>query len=290
MARRIGWPNGLLAAVAAVVLVGCGVPTGYAPSGVPVYCGPPPAAPRPPAAPDSLTVVTWNIRYGRHLDRALAELRAHPRLAAADVLFLQEMDRAGTAALADSLGLSWVYGLAAVHPRTARPFGDAVLSRFPILDHRALVLPHATPVTGHHRIAVAADLDLGGGMVLRAVSVHTATVIVAQERRLAQAAAVLDDLGGPGPTVIAGDFNTVTAWDATLLRRAARRAGYAPVRLPPGPTIANRLGTLAGADLVLDHVFVRGLAAGGRGVVRTATASDHFPVWAVVARPRAGGG
>jgi endonuclease/exonuclease/phosphatase family metal-dependent hydrolase len=39
--------------------------------------------------------------------------------------------------------------------------------------------------------------------------------------------------------------------------------------------------------MVLDHVLVRGLAAGARGVVRTATASDHYPVWAVVARPAA---
>ena len=32
---------------------------------------------------------------------------------------------------------------------------------------------------------------------------------------------------------------------------------------------------------VLDHLFVRDLVPGSRGVVEGATASDHYPIWAV---------
>jgi len=275
-----------LLAVAVLLGAGCAVNTGYAPTAVPVYTGgPQPAAPT--AAGDSLTVVTWNIQYGEKLDLAIAELRAHPRLAAADILLVQEMERAGVAALADSLGLHYVYGLAAVHPHHAKLFGNAVLSRWPIVAHESLVLPNDTPLTGHHRIAVAADIDLGGGVQLRAISVHTATMVVDLEKRLEQAAATLDSLGGDGPVVVAGDFNTVSDWEVTLLRRVARRAGFTHLRLPPGPTIANRYKRLPGSESVLDHVMVRDLAAGSRGVERTTTASDHYPVWAVIARPAA---
>ena len=279
----------LAAALAALLLGGCGLRTGYAPDTVPVYSGRPAAAgPGPaPVAGDSLTIVTWNIQYGEHVALALDELRAHPRLAAADVIMLQEMDRAGAALLADGLGMDWVYAPAAVHPHHARLFGNAVLSRYPLGAVEPVVLPHPTPLTGHHRIAVAADVHLGDGTALRVVSAHTATVVVAWDKRLEQAAAVLDSLTGTGPAVVAGDFNTASDWGVTLLRRAARRRGFRPVRLPPGPTIANRWKRLPGSASVLDHVLVRGVAAGARGVVRTTTASDHYPGGVVVATPSA---
>ena len=275
----------ILPAIAAVLCAGCGIKEGYAPATVPVYTGQA-AAVASPAAADSLTVVSWNIQYAEGVERALAELRASPRLAAADVILLQEMDREGVAFLADSLGLHYAYGPAAVHPHHAKLFGNAVLSRRPIISSDVLVLPHPTPLTGHNRIAVAADIDLGGGSRLRAVSVHTATMVVELDKRIEQAAATLDSMGGPGPVVVGGDFNTVSDWGVTLLRRVARRAGFTHLRLPPGPTIANRFKKLPGSESVLDHVMVRGLAAGSRGVDRTTTASDHYPVWAVVARPR----
>ena len=283
-ARRGGAILPLLAA--ALLGAGCAGNTGYAPPAVPVYTGEPVRV-APTAVGDSLTVVTWNIQFGEKLDLAVAELRTHARLAAADVLLVQEMERAGVAALADSLGMHYVYGLAAVHPHHAKLFGNAVLSRFPIVAHDSLVLPYDTPLTGHNRIAVAADIDLGDGVLLRAISVHTATMVVGQEQRLEQAAATLDSLGGDGPAIVAGDFNTVSDWEVTLLRRVARRAGFTHLRLPPGPTVANRYKKLPGSETVLDHVLVRGLAAGSRGVERTTTASDHYPVWAVIARPAA---
>ena len=284
-ASRGGPPAAVLAAWTAVWCVlfgsGCGLQTGYAPREVPVHRGTA-GGPRPDCV-DSLTVVSWNIQYGEDLGQALAELRANPRLAAADILLLQEMDPAGSALLADSLGLHYVHGSASVHPHHGRLFGNAVLSRWPIVGDHVLILPHETLLTGHRRIAVAADIDLGGGRTLRAVSIHTATMIMDQDQREEQARAAADSLGGLGGlTVIGGDFNTVSDYESRQLGQDLRRLGLSAVRLPAGPTIGNRLVKLPGLTPVLDHLFCRGFAVGETGIGRETLASDHFPIWAVL--------
>ena len=267
-----------------ILIAGCGIKRGYVPDELTVYTGQPPVP--APAPGDSIRLVSWNIQYGQDLDLALAELRSLPGLMRADILLLQEMNSQGVAMLADSLGLHYVYSPAAVHPHHQELFGNAVLSRWPIIASHAEKLPHATPVTGHPRITVSARLDLGEGREIIAVSVHTATVITEQDKRLEQATAALDSLAPGGePVILAGDFNTVTDYDVTQTGRLARGLGYRHLRLPPGPTIVNKYKKFPGSASVLDHVFYRGLQAGARGVARSAQASDHYPVWVVFATP-----
>lgn len=269
------------------LVTACGLGRGYAPATHTVHTGQ--ASAMWETEPDSIRIMSWNIQYGRDLDRALAEIRAHPDLLRADVLLLQEMDTFGAELLADSLGLNHVYSPAAVHPHHKETFGNAVLSRWPVVARSVMVLPHPTPFSGHRRIAVAAGLDLGGGHRLTAVSVHTATIINQPGDRLDQAAAVMDSLmTTDGPVIFAGDFNTVTSHDAKLLRRLGRKRGLTQLRLPPGPTVSNSIKRFPGSPMVLDHIFYRGLEPGRRGVVRSAQASDHYPVWAVFAAPPPG--
>jgi len=273
-----------LLGAALAVLGGCGMFRGYAPQEVPVHSGS--AARGVAGVQDSLRVVCWNIQYGERVGLALSELRAYPELARADILLLQEMDREGVEMMADSLGMHYVYGTASVSPHHQKLFGNAILSRWPIVNKSAETLPHPTPGSGHRRISIAADIELGDGLRMRAVSVHTATVIMEQDKRMDQAVAVLDSLADAGlPLVVAGDFNTVTDYDVILLRRVARYAGYRHLKLPKGPTIVNRYKKFPGSASVLDHVIFRGLEEGSRGVVRTTLASDHFPVWATFAWP-----
>jgi endonuclease/exonuclease/phosphatase family metal-dependent hydrolase len=266
------------------LVTACGLGRGYAPPAHTVHTGQ--AAAFWESDPDSIRIMSWNIQYGRDLERALADIRSHPDLWRADLVMLQEMDTFGASLLADSLGFNHVYSPAAVHPHHQETFGNAVLSRWPVLATSVLVLPHPTPLTGHRRIAVAASLDLGAGRRLTAVSVHTATVISQTDARMDQAAALMDSLmAGDDPVLVAGDFNTVTTHDVKLLRRLARKRGLKQLRLPPGPTISNRIKRFPGSVPVLDHIFYRGLAPGRRGVVRSARASDHYPLWAVFAAP-----
>ncbi len=268
----------------AVLLAGCGIRTGYAPVRVTVHQG---SAALLTAAPrDSLRVAAWNIQYGLDVEGALKEIKADSNLATADVILLQEMGPVGIRTIAAALGLNHVYGPASVSPHHAKLFGNGVLSRWPIINTQILVLPHETMLTGHRRIAVAADIALPQGRNLRAISVHTATMVMDQDKRIEQAAAIMDSLGAfAGPIVLGGDFNTVSDYEVTLLRRTMRRLGLDAVRLPPGPTIRNKYKKMPGSVPVLDHLFSLGLDAGSRGIADQAVSSDHLPIWAVFAFP-----
>ncbi|MCB1185325.1 endonuclease/exonuclease/phosphatase family protein, partial [bacterium] len=230
----------------------CGVQTGYVPETVPVHRGRG-LLDAPPAALDSLRVLSWNIAYADSVDLAVRELRADPRLAAADIVLLQEMDPDGSRRVAAALGFHLAHAASMISPHDADLFGNAVLSRWPIAAAGVLVLPHGTPWTGHRRSAVWADVDLGPWGVLRAVSLHAATLVVDQEDRFAQHAAAADSLARSGDIVVfGGDFNTVSDFEVDRLRQAMRRRGLHAVRLPAGPTIRNRFKRLPGSVPVLD--------------------------------------
>ena len=278
--------RGLILCFAWLLLAGCGVKTGYAPPEVMIYRG---ASEHPsPAVPDSLRVVSWNIQFAEQVPKAIEEIQASGDLASADIILVQEMNREGIEEMARALGMHHIYGLAAVHPHHQDLFGNGVLSRWPIVGDKAIQLPYETLITGHRRIAVAADIDLGGRLI-RAVSIHTATMVMDLDKRVDQAKAARDSLGDfSGPVIMGGDFNTVTDYGVTLLRQTMRRLRLDAVRLPEGPTIANKIKRFPGSVPVLDHIFVRDFIAGSRGIASETTASDHYPVWAMLAvRPAA---
>ena len=84
-------------------------------------------------APDqlTLTVTTFNIQFGLHAGRAARELALAARFRRPDLILLQEMDPAGSAAIARDLGFHHVYAPAAVHSHHGRQFGQAILSPGP---------------------------------------------------------------------------------------------------------------------------------------------------------------
>ena len=57
----------------------------------------------------TLRVVTFNLKWGRQIDRAAGLFKRPGPLRDADLVVLEEMDRAGTERLASALGLSYVY-------------------------------------------------------------------------------------------------------------------------------------------------------------------------------------
>ena len=71
-------------------------------------------------ATGEIRLVTFNVKWGEHVDRAADLLTRPGPLKDADVLFLQEMDGPGTEKLARTLGMNSIYVPSARHP-SSRP-------------------------------------------------------------------------------------------------------------------------------------------------------------------------
>jgi endonuclease/exonuclease/phosphatase family metal-dependent hydrolase len=122
-----------------------------------------------------LRVVTYNVKWGEHIDRAINVLTTRAPLPGADIVVLQEMDAEGTRRIAEALGMSWVYYPAVIHPKAARQdFGNAVLSRWPIVADEKVTLPHIGGIRHSQRIATAVTI-LVDTLKVRVYSAHLGT-------------------------------------------------------------------------------------------------------------------
>lgn len=239
----------------------------------PLYTGAhAPASPATP--PDDLVVVAYNLRYAEAIEQAIEALQAVPPLPEADFLLLQEMDAAGVDALATALGYDYVYYPASV-AEDGDDFGNAILSRWPLVEPAKIILPGLHPLTGQQRIATRAVARVGGrDVVLYSVHIETATAPPALREE--QMAAVLADVPPDAEAVIiGGDFNTVTDQGVATLGEQFAAGEVALLTDGLGPTLMRFDRPIAPAD----HILGRGFKLVDAGVLRDVTASDHFPVW-----------
>ncbi|HZL85928.1 MAG TPA: endonuclease/exonuclease/phosphatase family protein [Candidatus Krumholzibacteria bacterium] len=269
-----------LAAVSfAFLCAGCAA-TNYLDAAGPVYRGRfAAAAARPAAAPSPkapLRVVSFNIAFAIEIDSALAVLRHEPDLQRPDILALQEMDAPSVERIARALQLDYVYFPSGFHPKYDRDFGCAVLSPWPLIEARKIVMPHRSRITGLQRVVTVVTLQRGAGR-WRVYSVHLPSPvgISGESRREEIDLLVKDASSSPDPVIIAGDFNSEDAGEAFV------RAGFVwPTREIPATVRA------LGVGFRYDHVLARGLRpapAPAAGVVLdNRQASDHCPIWAVL--------
>lgn len=258
------------------ILLGCrtgsdfGDPEGprYA-AGAPIECR---------VASDTLRVVSFNIAFSREIDRALEVFATEPALHCADIMLLQEMDAPGTARIASSLGMSFVYYPAIFHRKAKREFGNAVLARWPIVGDEKIRLPHGSRFAGTHRTATAATVRIRDTLV-RVYSTHLGTPAdIGPAARRRQFQTIIDDAARHRHVIIGGDMNS------SVVGKIAAEAGYIwPTRSGPWTTRFGRW----------DHVYLRGLTvpdSGSNGTVRNARgSSDHVPIW-VLAQLSGGSG
>lgn len=254
-----------------VGFAGCRTGRNYATSDGPRYAGGPgPASDgrRPPN--DTLRLVSFNIEFALRVDSAIAVLASDPALRQADVLLLQEMTEEATERIATALGLWYVYYPAIFHYRTNRHMGNAVLSRWPIVEDRKIVLPHVSRFVRTQRIATAATIRVGD-LLVRVYSTHLGTMgDLAPAARRDQLRAILADAERYPRVIIGGDMND------TAVGEVAREKGYAwPTQYGPATTWLGRL----------DHIFLKGIPAADSAAAGTVLdvggASDHLAVWAV---------
>lgn len=258
-----------LLTLGAALYAGCRTGQNYSGEKEPRYEGvAAPAGARLP--PDTLRVVSFNVKYAERVDSAIVVLTTEPALRNADVVLLQEMDAQGTRRIAEALGMSWVYYPAIFRHRSARDFGNAVLSRWPITADKKIVLPHVSRYARTQRTATAATIR-AGHVDLRVYSTHLGTPAdISAASRGAQLKAIIADAAAHSRVIIGGDLNSAT------VGAVAVENGFSWPTERGEPT--SRFGRW-------DHIFFKGLgvpasqAAGT--VVNVRAASDHLPVWAL---------
>jgi endonuclease/exonuclease/phosphatase family metal-dependent hydrolase len=251
------------------VLTGCRTQANYVGPQGPRYVAPPPEVPTVSTS-DTLRVVTFNIEFSLQIDKAIALMTTDSAMRNANVILLQEMNEEGTRRIAEAFGMGYVYYPATFHLKHKRDVGNAVLSRFPIIEDAKIILPHVARNGGMHRITTAVTLRVGDCNV-RVYSAHLGTIInVGPERRRDQVRAILADAQRYERVILGGDMNDPN------VSEVAQQTGYVwPTQKGPKTTPIGRF----------DHILFKGFetpSANGAGTVMDVRgASDHRAVWAV---------
>lgn len=246
----------------------------------------------PDGSPRPLKLVTFNIWHNQGDWAARQPLLIEAiRAAGPDVIALQEVledanvglpNQART--LADALGGYEMHFVSTDAEGAPRRYGNAILSRLPVLAHDSKKLE---PLDDY-RTAVRIRVDLGG-RAIDIVDTHLAWQEDAQAVRARQIGDLLDWLPSDGtPLVVMGDFNAVQE-DAGLDVLTGPRffsalpRGAVPTTLNPAKGHPNR---------VIDHIFAEAahFAPGswsllGDRPVNGEYPSDHFGV-ATTVTPR----
>ena len=252
-------------------------------------------APGPDQPPIPVRLVTFNTHHGVGRDERhdLARLAKVLAAADADVICLQEVDRHfgersedvdQALLLSRALDMQLAWGPAIDEPgegdRPARQYGNALLSRLPILVSDV----HRLPGGGEPRVAMRTMVELDGA-ALWVTNTHLSTGDRA--RRAAQVAAVAALHTEPMETgVIVGDLNTppdapeldplrqrfTDAWQLAAAR--GDQAGWRFWHAGHGATF-----TSTGPHLRIDQVWVSpGVGVTRAHVLDGAGASDHLPL------------
>lgn len=234
----------------------------------------------------TLRVATYNVHGCVGMDRQRSEARIAEVIAKldADVVGLQEIDscrtRSGsvdqTAEIARQLG--WHHYFQLAMNQSDGPYGDAIISRYPLNLRRSVELPGDAPWYCRETrgaASVTAETQIGAVEI-----VNTHLGLGRQERWLqAQLLTSSEWTGDPdAPTILLGDFNSL-GWSRSfrLLGRKLRNVRTLLPGLKRLRTFPTRFPLIA-----LDHVFVNAaLQPTGVSVHRSPLArvsSDHYPL------------
>jgi endonuclease/exonuclease/phosphatase family metal-dependent hydrolase len=256
--------------------------------------GAPPKPAQPPPAPDSIKIISYNIRWrgGEDLRRLIQLLKTDPEIGGAAVVGLQEVDRnkkrtgnVNTARLmAEELGMYYAWAAPPPPPSKDKEpkeeeTGVAILSAYPLTDVKRLVLPYPGP-GGRRRAAIGATVRIGERSV-RVYSVH-AELRTSNEKRLAQFRAVLEDLAAADHArveraVVLGDFNTLTEKDVDATAGMFEAQKFST----PFDHGTSTWKTFI-IQLKLDWLWLRGLKPLRHGIDKKIGLSDHWPLWVEV--------
>jgi endonuclease/exonuclease/phosphatase family metal-dependent hydrolase len=201
----------------------------------------------------------------------------------ADVVALQEVSRAWLVTgafdmlewLSRRLDMPYAWG-----PAADDVFGNAVLSRFPMLDARTVDMPNNNELR-LKRSFTSVTVDLGNDESLHVIATHLHAVKDEPLLRVPQVEALLSAWGQRSTTVVLGDFN-MRPWEPEkkLLSKAGLRDAFRAAEVE-GKGVTSR------AEARIDYIWISPDLRVDDFSIGTTFASDHLPI-AVTVRAAAG--
>ncbi|MBP9855078.1 MAG: endonuclease/exonuclease/phosphatase family protein [Candidatus Omnitrophica bacterium] len=229
-----------------------------------------------PLEDGQIKVVSYNIKFAKKIDEAISILNENKELKDADIIFLQEMDEIGAEKIARTLNYNYIYYPAVFHPIPKQNFGNAILSKWPIISDSKIILS----VDGDkklQRIAASATLDINGKKLM-AFSVHMRISIKPFLRSIQTARIVQSIPNDVDYVIVAGDFNTFTQMGYFAVVNQFEKNGFTLATKKIGWTF--KYWYTANKKFTLDHIFTKGMKTIDYGKVNNHSASDHIPIWA----------
>jgi endonuclease/exonuclease/phosphatase family metal-dependent hydrolase len=240
-----------------------------------------------------------------HIRDAATAFSSGKLLPKVDILALQEADKRTVRSgqhhvaqeLAGALNMNWVHVPAGI-PRGVKPAtrqwwldfeepidlhdsgdtGIALLSDLPMTEVTRIDLPwHECP--WRPRLAMAATIN-GGPKKLRLFNAHVDPHAAAHGQLEQLETIVAQARISALPTIILGDFNTLSEKKCRETRRFLESLGYKSA-FPTGT--ATWRG--AGIRLHADWVFTKDVVVETWGIAKPLNVSDHWPVWVEVSIP-----
>ena len=155
-----------------------------------------------------------------------------------------------------------------------KDFGNAVLSKWPIIDDQKVILPHFN--SNKQRIAVGATIDIDGKKIM-AFSLHLGIFVKPDQRKIITDGIIASIPDKIKHCVIGGDFNTFTKKDRKNIKDAFMLADFKSATKDLGWT--NKNWALLNRKNILDHIYIRGMKTIDKGKILDRSASDHLLIW-----------
>jgi len=226
---------------------------------------------------ETIKVLSYNIKFSLQIDKAIQELKTLEGLQDADIILLQEMNEHSTSKIAHALGYNYVYFPIVFYTKYDRNFGNAVLSKWPIVAEEKIIFPNLQFGNGTRRAATSVIIQMED-MKIRAISAHLATIMLPKKQKLEQIDSLLsyNALDQNDYQIVGGDYNTLTGEEADYVINAYKEKNYVWASQKIGPTGAYFKGFLKPWN---DHIFTKGFKVVASGKADNITASDHYPIW-----------
>ena len=227
-------------------------------------------------------IMTYNLHNGFDTDGHLG-MEAIAKVIEAeqpDVVGLQEVTRGWVVSgsldmltwLSQRLEMPYIFG-----PATGSLWGNAILSRYPILEWENVKLPPKDLL--FQRAYLWARLDLGDGQKLRVVVTHLHHTREDFDIRARQVQTLLDFWKDGEQTVIMGDFNAHRDdSEAEMMRQAGFADPLDLAGIQPGYTFPAEAPRHR-----IDYVWLSPELTATDAVIPRSMASDHLPVVAIIA-------